>query len=124
MGRAAGNMLADYVAKYLRSRVKRSLDTQNTQDSANFQPPQNDHIKINRILEEEEESNEIPKLPDEHKHAFHGGERALLYAAMEDFIANFGLDGKACVLRTICEVHSKSVHNFGMLGEIMKLFFT
>lgn len=122
MGRAAGNMLADYVAKYLRSRTKRSVDAQNS--AKTFQPPKNDHIKINRIFEEDEENNEIPKLPDEHKHAFHGGERALLYAAMEDFIANFGLNGKACVLRTICEVHAKSVHNFGMLGEIMKLFFT
>lgn len=36
--------------------------------------------------------NEIPKLPFEN--AFHGGERAILYGVVEDFLSNFGLDGK------------------------------
>lgn len=67
----------------------------------------------------------VPKLPDKHKHAFHGGERAILYGIMEDFLSTFGVDGKACILRTICEIHSKkTVGHFGFLGEVAKLFFT
>ena len=50
--------------------------------------------------------------------------RALLYVVVEDFIANFGLDGRACMLRAICEVHSKSIEKFGLIGEMLKLFFT
>lgn len=97
-------MLADYVFKYLKHRTKRNVG--------------NEFIKV------KSSENEIPKLPEEHKHAFHGGERALLYAVLEDFLTNFGLDGHGCLLRTICEVHSKNVHRFGLIGEFMKLFFT
>lgn len=67
----------------------------------------------------------VPKLPEKHKHAFHGGERAILYSIAEDFLSTFGVDGKACVLRTICEIHSKkTLAHFGFLGEVAKLFFT
>lgn len=94
MGRAAGSMLSQYVGKYLHLRRKR--DT----------------------------TNDIPELPEEQKHVFHGGERAILYGVVEDMIATFGFNGKACMLRTICEVHSKSVHHLGLFGEMAKLFFT
>lgn len=104
MSRSAGSVLADYVFKYLKHRTKRAIGSE--------------FIKVNRI------DNEIPKLPDQHKHAFHGGERALLYAVLEDFLSNFGVDGHGCLLRAICEVHSKNVDHFGLLGEFMKLFFT
>lgn len=104
MSRSAGSVLADYVFKYLKHRTKRNVG--------------NEFIKV------KSSENEIPKLPEEHKHAFHGGERALLYAVLEDFLTNFGLDGHGCLLRTICEVHSKNVHRFGLIGEFMKLFFT
>jgi hypothetical protein len=107
MGRAAGSMLADYIRKYLNRRQKRDLS--------------NEHFKVKSDFDE---NNEIPHLPDEHKHAFHGGERAILYTIIEDFISNFGVDGKACLLRTICEVHSKSVERYGMIGEMLKLFLT
>ncbi|PSN36597.1 hypothetical protein C0J52_15609 [Blattella germanica] len=43
---------------------------------------------------------------------------------VEDLLANFGMDGKACLLRAICEVHGQSLHHFGLIGEIVKLFFT
>lgn len=112
MGRAAGSLLADYIRKHLNIRQKRDL-----RDST-FS---NEYFKVNQEFEED---NETPKLPEEHKHAFHGGERALLYTIIEDFVSNFGLDGKACVLRAICEVHSKSVQRYGLIGEMFKLFFT
>lgn len=70
-------------------------------------------------------SDKIPILPDAHKHAFHGGERAILYGMAEDFLSTFGMNGKACMLRTICEIHSKkSLDHLGLFGEIAKLFFT
>lgn len=95
MGRAAGSLLGEYIANYLNHRRgKRSLG----------QHP--------------------PELPPEHKHAFHGGERALLYVLVEDLLENFGMNGKACLLRAICEVHAHPLHNFGLLGEMLKLFFT
>ncbi|BES91451.1 DM4/DM12 family [Nesidiocoris tenuis] len=55
---------------------------------------------------------------------FHGGERAMLYVIVEEFLSNFGLDGKACLLRAICEVQGHSLKNFGFFGEMLKLFFT
>lgn len=64
------------------------------------------------------------KVADAYKNAFHGGERAILYGVAEDLISTFGLNGKACILRAICEVHSKSLNHLGLFGEILKLFFT
>ncbi|XP_052131959.1 uncharacterized protein LOC113202713 [Frankliniella occidentalis] len=57
----------------------------------------------------------------------HGGERALLYAVVEDLLDNFGMDGKACLLRAICEVHGRSaesLRSLGVLGEMLRLFLT
>lgn len=66
MSQTVGEQLADYVYKYLKhGRRKRDVNT----------------------IE-----NEVPKLPFEN--AFHGGERAILYGVVEDFLSNFGLDGK------------------------------
>lgn len=72
MSSTTGEVLADYVYKYLKHRTKREIS-----NDADF---------------------EAPKLPFDH--AFHGGERAILYTIAEDFLSSFGLDGKACVLRT------------------------
>ncbi|CAH0551026.1 unnamed protein product [Brassicogethes aeneus] len=58
------------------------------------------------------------------ENAFHGGERALLYMVIEEFLENFGMDGKACLLRAICEVHAHPLTNFGLVGEMMRLFLS
>ncbi|XP_014477765.1 PREDICTED: uncharacterized protein LOC106746081 [Dinoponera quadriceps] len=58
------------------------------------------------------------------KNAFHGGERALLYGTAEDMLSTLGMNGKACLLRAICEVQGHSLSNFGLIGEMLKLFFT
>lgn len=92
MGRTAGNLLADYLARYLTHR--------RSARAAPMDPP-----------------------PVEVQNALHGGERVLLYTIIEDFLSNFGLDGKACLLRAICEVHAHPMKNFGLIGEMMKLFF-
>ncbi|KAF7271595.1 hypothetical protein GWI33_015547 [Rhynchophorus ferrugineus] len=55
---------------------------------------------------------------------FHGGERALLYVAIEELLENFGMDGRACLLRAICEVHAYPMKGFGLLGEMLKLFLS
>ncbi|XP_058458965.1 uncharacterized protein LOC131435286 [Malaya genurostris] len=116
MGRAAGTVLADYVSDYMHSRRRK-------RSSPSFESSERFKITSNFIDGGDDEPR-TPELPEEHKHAFHGGERALLYTVVEDFIANFGLDGKACILRAICEVHSNPVEKFGLIGEILRLFFT
>ncbi|XP_046628142.1 uncharacterized protein LOC124308981 isoform X1 [Neodiprion virginianus] len=67
------------------------------------------------------QKREVPEVP---KNAFQGGERALLYGIAEDMLSQFGMDGKACLLRAICEVHGHPLDNFGFVGEIIRLFFT
>jgi len=58
------------------------------------------------------------------RNAFHGGERALLYGTAEDMLSTLGMNGKACLLRAICEVQGHHLNNFGLIGEMLKLFFT
>ncbi|XP_012260998.2 uncharacterized protein LOC105688930 isoform X2 [Athalia rosae] len=67
------------------------------------------------------QKRDAPEVP---KNAFQGGERALLYGIAEDVLSQFGMDGRACVLRAICEVHGHPLDNFGFVGEIIRLFFT
>ncbi|KAL0820464.1 hypothetical protein ABMA28_006332 [Loxostege sticticalis] len=96
MGRAAMSMVTDYVGQYLeRRRGKRSEGSEI-------------HPDVERAV--------LDKL--------HGGERALLYGIAEDLLANFGLSGKECLLRAICEIQAHPLKNFGFVGEVMKLFFT
>lgn len=68
--------------------------------------------------------DEAPSVPESHKDAFHGGERALLYLVVQEFLENFGMDGKACLLRAICEIHAHPLTNYGFVGEIAKLFLS
>ncbi|XP_055382666.1 uncharacterized protein LOC129612884 [Condylostylus longicornis] len=111
-GKAAGSMLSSYVADFVNfRRSKRDLSNY----EANGMKSEFDSKNQNR---------KEPSLPNNYKHAFHGGERVLIYGAIEDLLENFGVNGKACLLRTICEVHSKSLNNFGLIGEITKLFLT
>ncbi|KAG6452016.1 uncharacterized protein LOC115444757 [Manduca sexta] len=96
MGSAALSMMTDYVGQYLeRRRGKRSVQNAIT--------PEVEKAVLDRM---------------------HGGERALMYGIAEDMLANFGLSGKECLLRAICEIQAHPLTNFGFLGEVMKLFFT
>lgn len=97
---------ANYIGDYLRRRDKRSANDDD------------DHMYAANSRES------TVQLPDQHRHAFHGGERAILYGVVEDLIATFGMNGKACLLRAICESHSRSMDSLGLIGEIVKLFFT
>ncbi|XP_076283923.1 uncharacterized protein LOC143210694 isoform X2 [Lasioglossum baleicum] len=73
---------------------------------------------VKRGLSKREAIQDLPK------NAFYGGERALLYSTAEDMLGNFGLNGRACLLRAICEVQGHPLNNFGLIGEMLKLFFT
>ncbi|CAL7949728.1 unnamed protein product [Xylocopa violacea] len=73
---------------------------------------------VKRGVSKREAATDLPK------NALYGGERALLYGTAEDMLANFGLNGKACLLRAICEVQGHPLSNFGLIGEMLKLFFT
>ena len=57
-------------------------------------------------------------------HEIHGGERVLVYEALEDALFKFGMDGKACLLRAICEMHSSPLLGYGLFGEILELLLT
>ena len=50
--------------------------------------------------------------------------RVLLYQAVEDLLFKFGLEGKACLLRAICEMHESPLIGYGFFGEVLELFLT
>ncbi|XP_059483432.1 uncharacterized protein LOC132201346 [Neocloeon triangulifer] len=81
---------------------------------------------VSSMLESRTKRNAAPSgpAPSAVRSALMGGERALLYKTLEEFLANLGMDGKACVLRAICEVHGHPLDNYGLLGEFLRLFLT
>ena len=50
--------------------------------------------------------------------------RVLLYQAVEDTLFKFGYEGKACLLRAICEMHESPLIGYGFFGEVLELFLT
>ncbi|KAK7082296.1 hypothetical protein SK128_024128 [Halocaridina rubra] len=53
-----------------------------------------------------------------------GGDRDMFYNIIEDTLHNFGLNGKACVLRAICEMFQFPLDNHGFFAEFLELFFS
>ncbi len=47
-----------------------------------------------------------------------------LYTAAEDLLSKFGMSGKPCLLRAICEMHESPLIGYGLFGEFMELFLT
>uniref|UniRef100_A0A1A9W558 Uncharacterized protein n=1 Tax=Glossina brevipalpis TaxID=37001 RepID=A0A1A9W558_9MUSC len=118
-GHTAGVMLSDYMTKYLHFKRKRDLSEQNSIENSKRYFYNNDQIN-----DKGEETLKFPQLPERFKHIFHGGERIMLYGVVENFLSTFGLNGKACLLRAICEIHSRTLDHFGVFGEMVKLFLT
>ena len=56
----------------------------------------------------------------------HGGERAVMIPQIEKLLQSFGVTGRACLLRAVCEIHEFPLHEqgFGLFGEILTLIFT
>lgn len=49
----------------------------------------------------------------------------LVYRAIENVLYNFGMEGRDCLLRAICEVHELPVDRFhGLVGEALRFLFT
>lgn len=53
-----------------------------------------------------------------------GGERGVLYKVVEESLESVGLDGKACLLRAICEMFELPLPNHGIVGEVLEMFFS
>lgn len=80
---------------------------------------------VSQLMDGRRSTRSVPTLPKPIHSYFQGGERALLFTVVEDLLTNFGMDGKACLLRAICEVHGhQSIHKFGFIGEFLQLFLT
>jgi len=62
--------------------------------------------------------------PEIEPHQIKGGERAQLYSYVEDYLFTFGMDGKACLLRAICETHESPLLGYGFVGEMLEMFLT
>ncbi|KAG5891418.1 hypothetical protein JTB14_031484 [Gonioctena quinquepunctata] len=97
LARSMGRAAGGILADYIGDMLERRRSKRSTKDGSPSQP---------------------------HANAFHGGERALLYIMVEELLENFGMDGRACLLRAICEVHAHPLGNFGFLGEILRLFLS
>ncbi|KNC29220.1 hypothetical protein FF38_01407, partial [Lucilia cuprina] len=117
-GHSAGEMLGNYMTKYLHFKRKRDLSEQQKQ----YTQSRNSNFNIKEHVNDDHV--DLPQLPERFKHIFHGGERVILYGVVEDFLSTFGMNGKACLLRTICEIHSRKIDHYGVFGEMAKLFLT
>ena len=49
---------------------------------------------------------------------------ALHLQYVEDFLFTFGMDGKGCLLRAICEMHESPLLGYGLVGELINIFLT
>ncbi|CAL8070919.1 unnamed protein product [Orchesella dallaii] len=54
-----------------------------------------------------------------------GGDRAHILPRIEEMLGDVGLDGRACMLRAICEVHEFPLQEgYGLFGDLIAWFFT
>ena len=47
-----------------------------------------------------------------------------IYKSLEGILEATGVDGKACLLRTICEMQKNPIGEFTVIGEIMTILLT
>ncbi|XP_065562338.1 uncharacterized protein LOC136028426 isoform X2 [Artemia franciscana] len=47
-----------------------------------------------------------------------------IFRTLESVLSTMGVDGRACLLRTICELQSNPIMNSGLIGEILMLVLT
>ncbi|XP_063605400.1 uncharacterized protein LOC134780557 [Penaeus indicus] len=53
-----------------------------------------------------------------------GGDREMIYQVIEDTLSNMGMNGTACLLRTICEMFQFPLEKHGFFGEFLELLFS
>ncbi|XP_042215082.1 uncharacterized protein LOC121861428 [Homarus americanus] len=51
-------------------------------------------------------------------------DRLGIYSVLVDTISRFGVDGKSCLLRAVCEVAESPLRDDGLLGEILNIILT
>lgn len=74
-GHTAGEMLGNYMTKYLHFKRKRDLSEQENLYRTK-QQPRNSNFKIQEhVSHEDQQQHQMPQLPERFKHIFHGGER-------------------------------------------------
>lgn len=54
----------------------------------------------------------------------HKAERTTLFPNIEEVLSGAGMQGKECLLRTICEVHEAPLNHYGLMGELLTMFFS
>ncbi|XP_076040770.1 uncharacterized protein LOC143025198 [Oratosquilla oratoria] len=67
------------------------------------------------------------KLPNSTQVASFGrmdDDRMGLYSVLISTLSRFGLDGKSCLLRAVCEVAESPLREDGLLGEILNIILT
>ncbi|XP_065157092.1 uncharacterized protein [Atheta coriaria] len=64
-----------------------------------------------------------PSSPASIYHQVHRRTRRDLYGKIEKFLSTQSKDGKACLLRAICEVHQKGSEKGSFMEEILKAIF-
>lgn len=50
-----------------------------------------------------------------------GRDRRILYRTIEHGLGQLGLDGRACVLRAVCEAAQHPINEDGLFGEVLSL---
>ncbi|PSN41162.1 hypothetical protein C0J52_05213 [Blattella germanica] len=63
-------------------------------------------------------------IPPVQKRATPPVTRLGLYSALETSADRLGLDGRACVLRTICEAADTTLQHSGLLGEVLHVLLS
>ncbi|XP_045591796.1 uncharacterized protein [Procambarus clarkii] len=67
------------------------------------------------------------KLPNATQVSFAGrmdDDRLGIYAVVINTLSRFGVDGKSCLLRAVCEVAESPLRDDGLLGEILNIILT
>ncbi|XP_063219087.1 uncharacterized protein LOC134529178 [Bacillus rossius redtenbacheri] len=70
------------------------------------------------------EIRQSPRAPERDWPADTWLTRRHLYRALEEHLDRNEVDGRACVLRTVCQVAEAPLHHNGLLGELLHVFFT
>ena len=53
-----------------------------------------------------------------------GGDQLSIFESLETSLRNAGLDGKACLLRTICEIQNQPINRYSLIGGILTALLT
>lgn len=64
-----------------------------------------------------------PKRSTSFNNTLHLTDRASLFPRLENILESTDFGGKSCLLRAVCEVHEGPLNHYGLLGELITMFF-